>query len=106
MEGAKGTRAGGWRLKAEGWRLEARRLEACGCRLEDGRLEEAFWHQKWPRVLGISANVQDRGRPLELKWRLKGTPFGQILSAKGLEREWGGRVGGGEFEVTQNLGEF
>ena len=34
---------------------------------------EAFWHQKWPCVLGIGANDEDRGRLLVLKWRLGGS---------------------------------
>ena len=31
---------------------------------------EAFWHQKWPCVLGIGANDEDRGRHLVLGWLL------------------------------------
>ena len=48
-----------------------------------------FGIKKWPCVLGIGANVEDRGWPLELKWRLEGvllgSTLGQLLSAKGPE---------------------
>ena len=78
--------AGGWKLEAGGlW------LEAGSWRVEAWRLEEAFWHQKWHCVLGIGANVEDRGYALELKLRLESTLFGQILSAKVLEGVGGGR---------------
>ena len=57
---------------------------------------EAFWHQKWPCVLGIGANDVDRGRLLVLEWRFGESPWGsalgQILSAKGLEGVGGGAV--------------
>ena len=56
-----------------------------------------FSIKKWTCVLGIGANVEDSGRPLELKWRLEGvllgSDLGQILSAKGPDGVWGG-VGG------------
>ena len=56
-----------------------------------------FWHQKWPCVLGIGANDEDRGRLLVLKWRLGGSPWGsawgQILSACGPDGV-GGKLGG------------
>ena len=64
---------------------------------------EAFWHQKWPCVLGIGANIGDRGCPLVLKWHLQGalwgSAFGQILSVKGLE----GVVVGGASANEQTL---
>ena len=53
-------------------------------------------HQKWPCVVGIGASVEDRGRPLVLKWRLEGalwgSAFGQLLSAKGHGGARGGAV--------------
>ena len=69
--------------------------------------KEAFWHQKWPCVLGIGANVEDRRRPLELKWRreaaLLGSDLGQIFSAKGLDGvvgKWGGEVKFGQNQAS------
>ena len=66
-----------------------------------------FGIKKWPCVLGIGANVEDRGWPLELKWRLEGgllgSDLGQILSAKGLEGvrgEWRGAVKFGQNQAS------
>ena len=54
-------------------------------------------HQKWPCVLGIGANVEDRGCPLVLLGAHWGSALGQMLSVKGPDGvvgQGGGEVGG------------
>ena len=56
---------------------------------------EAFWHQKWPCVLDTCANVEDIGRPLELKWRIEKRFWEALLGRYSPQRaltEWRGRA--------------
>ena len=58
----------GWRLEGGGWRLEAWRSVGLSGFLEpNADPKKRFSIKKWSSVLGIGANVEDSGWPLELK---------------------------------------